>query len=125
MEIFELASKTKLRFSLNNGVCNTEDLWDLKLEDLNRIAIDLNKQIKESEEESFIKVKSSASKLLQLGFDVVKRVIDVKLEEKETKKLAAERASRKALLTELIAKKELSSLEQKSLEELQKELAEI
>jgi hypothetical protein len=120
--IFELATRKKFRFKMDKGFVTTEDLWDLKLEDLNRIAVSLNKQIKESSDESFIKTKSSADKDLQAHFDVVKHIIDVKLAEKEAKLVAIEREEKRERLRDLIAKKELSALESKTLDELRAEL---
>lgn len=125
MSIFEKATRKKLRFATSKGLITTEDLWDLSLESLDNVAKRLNKEVKESAEESFIKKRSVASTNLQLSFDVVKHIIDVKLKEKEEKLLAVEKAQRKQLLTDLIQKKELSSLEEKTLDELKKELESI
>ena len=41
--LFEKASKMKLRFSTTKGVLSTEDLWDLSLESLDRIAKNLKR----------------------------------------------------------------------------------
>lgn len=127
--IFEQASRLKLRFSFLNrgGVFSTEDLWELKLEDLNALAKELSKAVKETEEEDFIKASttSRANQLLNLRFEIVKSVINTKLEERDAKKEAAAKASRKALLADLIAKKEHTDLESKSIEELKKEFADL
>jgi hypothetical protein len=128
MSIFEKASKAKLRFLITKGVVTTEDLWDLKLEDLDKMAISLRKQVKESEEESFIKTTNSKSIVAaetELKFEIVKHIIDVKLAEKEARVLAAEKRAKRAKLIELIGKKELTNLESKSIEDLKKELAEL
>lgn len=129
MNIFEQASKEKLRFTMTKGSISTEDLWDLKLEDLDIIAQTLNKQIRDSREnESFIRSTSTKSKALvawELAFEIVKRVIEVKLEEKERKALAAEKAAKRAQLIELIGKKELTALESQSVDDLKKQLAEL
>ena len=128
MSIFEKASKAKLRFIITKGVITTEDLWDLKLEDLDKIAVSLRKQVKESEEESFIKTTSSKSIVTQeteLKFEIVKHIITVKLAEKEARVLAAEKRAKRAQLIELIGKKELTNLESKSIDDLKKELAEL
>ena len=119
--MFELASRLKLSFKVANGTIKTEDLWDLKLEALDVLAKSLSKEVKDASEESFIKTKTKAGKELELKFEIVKHIITVKLAEKEAKALAIEKAQKKEQIRELIAKKELSSLESKSLEELQKE----
>jgi hypothetical protein len=121
--LFEQASRIKLRFSLNGkGLFSTEDLWDLKLEDLDRLAKSLNKEVKEAAEESFIKAKSSASQRLELQFNIVKRVIEVKLAEKEAAQNRVIVAQRKAEIQDLINKKKSEELGNKSLEELEREL---
>jgi hypothetical protein len=122
-QLFEQATREKLRFKLTNGVIGTEDLWDLKLEDLDKLARALNKQVKESGEESFIAVKTKANKSLELAFDIVKHVITVKLAEAEARKLRSEKAAKRAVIQQLIEKKEVQSLEGKSVEELMKDLA--
>jgi len=128
MSIFEKASKAKLRFAVTQGVLNTEDLWGLKLEDLDKMAVALRKQVKESEEESFIKTTSSKSVIVEeteLKFEIVKHIIGVKLAEKDARALAAEKRAKRAQLIELIGKKELTKLESRSIEELKKELSEL
>lgn len=77
--IFEKASRIKLVIKASNGVLKVEDLWDLSLEALDAIAKSLNKQIKDGTEESYIKAKTETNTLLQLRFDIVKHIIDVKL----------------------------------------------
>lgn len=119
--MFEQASRLKLSFKVANGTIKVEDLWDLKLEALDVLAKSLSKEVKDASEESFIKTKTKAGKELELKFEIVKHIITVKLAEKEAKALAIEKAQKKEQIRELIAKKELSSLESKSLEELQKE----
>lgn len=117
--IFEQASREKIRFSLTGkGTFNVEDLWDLKLEDLDRLYVIINKQIKESEEESFLKKKTAANKALSLSFEVVKRIMTVKMEEAEAKKVRAEKAQKKAQILEVLERAEMKTLEGKSVEEL-------
>ena len=121
-QLFEKASRLKLRFKSQMGLITVEDLWDLNLTSLDSIAKDLNRQIKAEAEESFITVKSKANTALELAFDIVKHVIKVKLEEAEVKKLAAEKKARKAQIMELISQKQNEALSAKSIEELQAEL---
>ncbi len=123
--MFEQASRLKLRFTTNRGQLSVEDLWDLKLEDLDTLAKGLNKEIKESSEESFIKTRTNANKLLELKFNLAKHIIDIKLAEKEAKALKLQKAQKAETLRDLIAKKQLSAMEEKSVEELTKELAEM
>jgi hypothetical protein len=128
MSIFEQASKEKLRFVTGKGVVSSEDLWDLSLESLNALAKEANKAVKSFGEEDFIKASTKKTKSeiqAELRFGIILRVIEVKLEEKERKALAAEKAAKRAQLLELIGKKELTALEGQSVEELKKQLAEL
>ncbi len=122
MNIFENASRRKLRFAVTKGVVAVEDLWEYNLEDLDIIYKRLNKQIKEAEEESYIVKKSTAGVVLTLQIDIIKHIIDSKMEEVAKRKLAKERSDKRSLLIELIGKKEISALESKSVDELLVEL---
>jgi len=119
---FEKASQAKLRFNSNYGILTTEDLWDLSLDGLDSLAKSVNKDYKASQEESFIKTKTPGSTTLELKLEILKRVIEVKLEEKEAKKSAAEKRAKKQRLLEVLAKKQDASLESKSEEEILAEL---
>lgn len=123
MNIFEEATRRKLRFSVSKGTINTEDLWDLSLEDLDNIAKGINRQLKAADEESFITSRSSEDSITNLRFAVVIHVINIKLAEVTRKKLSKERAEKRAQLKELIEKKMKSAQEEKSIEELERELA--
>lgn len=123
MELFAIATRNKVRFSTIKGVLSTEDLWSLTLEQLNTIAIGLNKELKETEV-SFIS-STKTNDLLKLKFDVVKFIIDVKLAEKEEKKDKAEKAAKKQQLLELINNKENETLQSLSIDELRKQLEQL
>lgn len=125
MNNFEKATRLRLRFETSRGNLNVEDLWRLPLAELDKLAITLNKQLKESSEESFIKAKSKDNKLLELRFDIVKHIIETLLSEDEEKKKAADKRAKREQLLELIAKKKNQELEGKSLEELEAELTKL
>jgi len=121
--MFEKASKQKLRFSFN-GQLRTEDLWDLKLEDLDTIAKALNKEVDASAETSFIKKKSTSNAKSELKFDIVKHIIEVKLAAKDAKLRRAESESKRDMLRGLIDSKKHAELANLSVEELEAQLAE-
>lgn len=125
MNNFEKATRLRLRFETSRGNLNVEDLWRLPLAELDKLAIALNKQLKESSEESFIKAKSKDNKLLELRFDIVKHIIETLLSEDEEKKKAADKRAKREQLLELISKKKNQELEGKSLEELEAELTKL
>ena len=127
MNIFENATRQALRFNSPVGALSTEDLWTLPLTasaarpNLDDIARELNRRLKETEDESFVSTTRKDSKL-QLRFDVVKHIIDVKLAEQDAAKTLAANATRKQQLLELIEKKQLGELENKSIEDLRKQI---
>ena len=82
--IFEQASRTPLRFGTGQGPVSTEDLWNLPLQSkpgstrtsLDDIAKILHKQLKESEETSFVTPTKTTDPVTQLCFDIVKHIIE-------------------------------------------------
>ena len=122
MELFAKASKAKFRFQTSKGNLSTEHLWDLSLESLDTIAKSINKEIKASEEESFIEEKSSKDTELSDRLEVVKYIIAYKIKQRDANAKRIETLGRKAHLEAIIAEKQSESLRSKSVEELQKEL---
>ena len=121
--MFEQASRLKLRFSSVRGELAVEQLWDVPLRskddfNLNKVAQAVNHQLESSQEENFVDVKKADS-IVKLKFDLVKHIIDVKLDEEETlKQRAANRVEREKLLRILAEKQEgkLTDLSEKELQ---------
>ncbi len=109
----------------SKGLLSAEDLWDLSLPSLDTIAKAVNKKLKEESEESFISAKSSANETLELKLEVLKHIIGVKLAEKEATKSRMERLAKIHQLKELAVSKANEQLASKSLEEIQKMIAEL
>lgn len=124
--IFEAASRAKFRFKLPNGSVSTEDLWDLSLPHLDDLGQLLRRDLKAREESEGSLIKQTrptkADKEIKLKFDIVKHIIDVKLEEKDNAEKSAERKAKRQKLMELIDKKQEQAQGEKSVEELQDEL---
>lgn len=125
-EMFEKASRLKVRVSSAKGMLTVEDLWDLPLTsttgktNLDDIARDLYKATKESEEISFVRKEAKSSSEDVLAFEIVKHIIDVKLAENEVAAKNRANAEKKQQLLGLIAQKENEQLAGTSLEELRK-----
>lgn len=122
--MFEQAVRLKLRFETLKGLLTTEDLWDLPLTsvrgaNLNDIAKALNRELKDAADEDFVNRAVKADAVPKLKFEVVKHIINVRLAENDTARLASERREKKARLLELIAQKQDESLAARSVEELQ------
>lgn len=128
--MFEKASRMKLRFHATAGIYNVEDLWELNLESLDEVGIALKKSISEiATTDSLIPSKATRMSLdheeLNLKFAIVKHVVDVRLEEMEATKAATVKAARKQEILALIKEKQGDELKAKSAEELQAMLDEI
>lgn len=122
--MFEQASRIKLRFDTAVGVLNVEDLWDLPLTSSRGISLDdiarsAHRQIKGAETESFVVKTTSANATLQLSFDIVKHIIDVKLAEKEAALAASANREKKQRILAIIADKKDEQLKGAPLEELE------
>jgi hypothetical protein len=126
MNIFEAASRNKVRFASDRGELTTEQLWDLNLTSLDKVARDVNKELKSVTEDSFIATKVDARKApLELKLEIVKFVIDEKLAEAEARKTAAEKALKKKVLEEALANRQNEKINSMSEEDLKKALADL
>lgn len=120
MELFQTAVKNKYRYPTSKGNVNTEDLFDLSLKDLDATAKSVNKQIKETEEESFISVKTTENSDAHNKLEIIKSVIAYKIAvaEANEKRMATKERNRR--INEIIAAKEDADLMAMPLEELKK-----
>lgn len=122
---FLIAAKKKLRIDTSRGSLAPEDLFDLSLERLNDAAVQLDEAVSKLGRKSFIDRSPRDTNNLQLKFDVVKEVIDFKLAENVAAKERANKESRRAFLKSLAEKKEIAALEELSMEDIKKQLAEL
>ena len=123
-DIFAEATRQKIRFETAQGCLTAEDLWDLPLTGhkrvhLDGIAVEIYQDLQTQQQVSFVNDPPKANTLLQLKFDVVKQIINVKKAEKLAAEQAAEQAARKNKLLEILARKQDTALEGLSVDELQ------
>lgn len=116
--IFEAATKGKYRFPFK-GMISVEDLWDLKLQDLDSVFKSLNKQKKQNDEESLLQVKTAEDQELDNKIQIVKYIVKFKQEEIEERLQAKGKKEYNQKLLELIERKQNEELAGKSIEELQ------
>lgn len=121
--IFEYAVRNKIRFPFK-GMISVEDLWDLSLTNLDSIYKTLNKQVKQSEEESLLITKTNVDTELEIQIAIVKYIVSVKLEEQEAREKVAAKKAQKQKIMSIIATKEDEALQNRSVEELRKMLEE-
>ena len=117
--LFELAVRKKYRFPFR-GQISVEDLWDLSITNLDSVFKTLNKEKKQSEEESLLSVKSEADKEVENKIEIVKYIVAVKQAEAAERISAREKAQRKQKIAAIIERKQDEELESKSIEELMK-----
>lgn len=122
--IFEYAVRNKVRFPFK-GMISVEDMWDLSLTNLDSIYKTLNKQVKQSEEESLLSTKASVDTELEVQITIVKHIVSVKLAEKEAAEKASAKKEQKQKIMSIIESKENEELKNSSIEDLRKMLAEL
>lgn len=122
--MFEFATRTKMRFPFK-GQISVEDLWDLRVEDLDTVFKSLNKQIKQTKEESLLATKTTEDTILDTQIAIVKYIFDVKVQETNERLLEKERKEKRQKIMSILATKQEQELQNKSEEELQKMLDEI
>lgn len=127
--IFEFATRSKLRFASIRGELTIEQLWDIPLRsrddfNLNMIAKTANKALKEISEESFVETAKTAEHTRrETAMEVVKYIIDTKLTEEKAAAMRVERKQEKEKLLSILAEKQAGKLSELSEKELQKRIA--
>jgi hypothetical protein len=121
MNIFEYAVRNKVRFPFK-GMISVEDLWDLSLTNLDSIYKILNKQVKQSEEESLLSTKATVDTELEVQINIVKHIVSVKLAEQEAREKAADQKAQRQKIMAIIAAKKDEELQNSSVDDLEKML---
>jgi len=126
MNIFEQAAKLKIRFNFR-GVISIEDLYDLSLEELNILYMQINKKLKEQTDEGLLREARSNkyTESLQLQLDLLKHIFDEKEAAMQAIKAEKLRKDKKARIMEIISNKQDQELLNKPTEELMKMLDEL
>lgn len=130
MDLFEKAARRKFRFPSSVGLLGVEDVYALPLTDrrgvnLDTVARAINSELKGKEEESFVPSSSGVdarTRDLRDMLEIVKRVISVKVAERDKAAMAADKREKKQRILEALAKKRDEKIDQASEEDLLKEL---
>ena len=152
--LFEIATRNRYRFNYK-GVMTVEDLWSLRVEDLDAIFKMLNRQKKTADEDSLLATKSAedqdlANKIdivryivsvklteaaervsaaedqdLANKIDIVRYIVSVKLAEAAERVSAAEKKAQRDKIMEIVAKKKDKALEDMGIDDLMKKLKEL
>lgn len=122
--LFEIATRNRYRFNYK-GVMTVEDLWSLRVEDLDAIFKMLNRQKKTADEDSLLATKSAEDQDLTNKIDIVRYIVSVKLAEAAERVSAAEKKAQRDKIMEIVAKKKDKALEDMGIEDLMKKLEEL
>ena len=131
INIFEFASRNKLRFVSTRGELTLEQVWDVPLRsrddfNLNTVAKAASKALKDATEESFVETSKTAAHVrLETALEVVKHVIDTRLSEETAAKKRADNKVEKEKLLAILAEKQDGKLSAMSEAELKKRIAAI
>ena len=130
--MYKQASELKLRFQITvailgsfaskfaTGLVSTEQLWELPIPVLDRLAVESEKQYKSSGEKSFVVAKSKKDKLLKLQFDIVLDVLETKVEKRDELAAEGDKKTHNQKILGLIAEKEEEELKDLDVKDLKK-----
>lgn len=122
MSIYKQASRLKLRFQTEKGPLSAEQLWDLSIASLDKLAVALEKEYEKSDGKSFVRKSTEKDKVAKLRFDIVLDVLNTKMEEDEAARNASDVKAHNEKILSLIAKKKEAAFEGLSVEELEKQI---
>lgn len=130
MNIFEVAVRGKFRFPSKRGELTIENLLDLPLQsktglDLDSIAKEINVDLKQTGEESFVETVSPRNTELAQKLEAVKTVIKIKQDENSAVIQKAARRLEIAKLEELLGRKKDAALESLPAEEIEAKLKQL
>lgn len=134
MNIFQKASRLKLRFSTRLGLITVEDLWDLPLTttvstkvSLDQIAMETFVRLDAPVVTSFVNQSTLKSyperEADELRMEILKFIIDVKKQENADRLAASEKAAKKQKLLNLLAKRQEENLDNLSEDEILQQLS--
>lgn len=132
--IFVTATRQKFRFDTARGKVNTEQVWDMPLTskdgfDLDTLANNLADELDAVQgKRSFVRADSAKTervRTIESKLEIVKHIIQYKLELADAIKSSQAKSQEKAKLLELLAKKQDSALAELSEDELKKRIAEL
>jgi hypothetical protein len=104
--MFEVATRSKMRFPFR-GVISVEDLWDLSVQNLDAIFKGLNSELKQVQEESLLNTKTKEDKELDIKIEIVKYIVQVKLEEENLRLKAKVAKEQKQKIMEILSENKM------------------
>lgn len=117
MNIFERAVREKTRFNFKGSI-GVEELWDLSLENLDKIYGNLSVELDNIPKRSLLDTSNSQRDEIEFKQEIIKYIVEAKKTEAQQKTAAKENSAKKQMLLEILEKKKNQSYENMSVEEL-------
>lgn len=133
MDCFAKGTRDKVRFITNViGEISIEQLWDLPVggskpdkTDLDKVSQIVLEEGESSKRKSLVNSRSEKNDLVNLKIEILTFIIDVKTKEKEAKELETANKEKLEKLKAIREKKQDASLESLSLEDIDKQIADL
>lgn len=119
--LFEVATRKGYRFQ-HKGLLSVEDLWQLPVKSLDTVYKVLKSQVKANEEESLLNDKTDEDEELNNKIEIVKYIVQVKLDEAKSREEAIKNKEQKQKIMEIMAAKRDEELRNMTADELQEML---
>lgn len=125
INLFEFASRHKIRFTSKRGALSVEQLWDVPLRsldgfDLDAVAAEASRVVRDLADGSFVKPgRTPAQEKAEVALEVVKHIIQVKLDAEEEEAEKAANREERANLLRILAEKQGEKLSDLTERELQ------
>lgn len=125
MDLFKEATKHNYMFPTAKGFVNIQMLWTLPLTvtskqdvSLDTVAQTIYRELKDTEEVSFVSVNSTASNVLSNKLEIVKAIIADKQAELAARKEEADKKAELQRLTDILADKDDDALKSLNREQI-------
>lgn len=124
-QMYKEATKRALRFNTTRGGLSAEQLWNLPLAELDALVISYEEAAATGKRKSYLtSTETAEDKELALRKDIALDILKTRIADADAAKVAADRKAWKNRIRLLIENKKDQELENKSLDELEKLLAE-
>lgn len=123
-KLFEMATRSKLRFPSTKGELSVEDLWDLSDKDLDVVYKNLKDQEVKSSEESLLD-DANVDPKLTAAIGIVKYIFTTKRNERLEAKELIDKKRNQQLYIDALSRRKLKDIDNMSVEELEAKIDEL
>lgn len=122
--LFEMATRNKMRFPSTKGELSVEDLWDLSDKDLDVVYKNLKDQEVKSSEESLLD-DANVDPKLTAAIGIVRYIFTTKRNERLEAKELIDKKRNQQLYIDALSRRKLKDIDNMSVEELEAKIAEL